>query len=137
MNVSSVALEAIGWPVDPSALLRGFPALVSFAVIAPAAGAALFIAVADFDHLVVRQVAVLAFLARVVVVAHGSPRSKAPHGSRFLSITPVVGAAAAALAALIVEPILAKSVAADSTISGAAIKNDIAILPLEPPIGRV
>ena len=39
--------------------------------------------------------------------------------------TPVVGAAAAAFAALIVEPIFAKSVAAAITMSGAAITNDI------------
>src|ERR1700677_1999026 len=39
--------------------------------------------------------------------------------------TPVVGAAAAALAALIFEPILAKSVAAASTIAGAALTNDM------------
>ena len=38
---------------------------------------------------------------------------------------PVVGTAAEALAALIVEPILATSVAAAATVSGAAIRNDI------------
>src|SRR5882757_11077394 len=38
---------------------------------------------------------------------------------------PVVGAAAAALAAVIVEPILARSVAAVATTSGIAITNDM------------
>ncbi|ORV74812.1 hypothetical protein AWC07_24720 [Mycobacterium gastri] len=39
--------------------------------------------------------------------------------------SPVVGTAAAALAELIVEPMLAKSVAAEAIISGIAITNDI------------
>src|ERR1700677_2006254 len=44
--------------------------------------------------------------------------------------TPVVGAAAAALAALIVDPIFAKSEAAAVTNSGAAITKDIPNLPI-------
>ena len=50
---------------------------MSFAVGAPATGAvSLFIAEADFDHSVVLQVAALAILACVVVVAHRSPARK-------------------------------------------------------------
>ena len=82
MNVSGVALEVIGWPVDPSllwALLRGFPALVSFAVSAPAGRAVpLFIVVApcEFDHFVELHIAALTIFACVVVVAHRSPARK-------------------------------------------------------------
>ncbi|OOK77150.1 pE family protein [Mycobacterium kansasii] len=45
----------------------------------------------------------------------------------------MVGTAAAALAELIVEPMLAKSVAAEATISGIAITNDIRQPPLPVP----
>ncbi|VBA39108.1 hypothetical protein LAUMK13_02450 [Mycobacterium innocens] len=46
----------------------------------------------------------------------------------------MVGTAAAALAELIVEPMLAKSVAAEATISGIAITNVIRQPPLSVPI---
>ncbi|MGO9355466.1 MAG: hypothetical protein ACLP3C_33285 [Mycobacterium sp.] len=48
------------------------------------------------------------------------------------AITDDVGSTAAALAALSVEPTLAKSVAAAATISGTAMRNDIGPLPTNP-----
>jgi hypothetical protein len=43
--------------------------------------------------------------------------------------TPVVGPTAAALASLIIDPILVRSEAADVTISGAAVTNDMLGIP--------
>lgn len=56
--------------------------------------------------------------------ATAADTSSAPAAS-----TPVVGASAAALAALNVEPICAKLFAAAATISGVANTYDIAVLP--------
>jgi hypothetical protein len=65
---------------------------------------------------------------KALTVRENTAAMAADTSSPAAASTPVVGAAAAALATLTFEPMIAKSVAAEVIISGAAITNDICSL---------